>query len=53
MTRPDYDYDAAARRARECGHTCRCPFALVGDLCDYGQDKAERTKDEREGRWVA
>jgi len=47
MTRPDYDYDAAMKRANACGHNCRCEFAQQGELCDYGESKAERMRDER------
>lgn len=46
MTR-DYDPDRAAQRARECGRDCGCPFAMNGELCDFGESKAERIKDER------
>ena len=47
MTRPDYDYDAAQKRANACGHTCGCDFARRGELCDFGESKAQWAKDER------
>lgn len=42
MKRPNYDYEAAEKRAKACGHSCGCD-----DLCSYGESKAERAKDER------